>query len=222
MERFEEEELERERVKSTRPSEDPKTQPGHSPSPPAPPSSLALQPTTAKDGTLSCCQGAPVADTPRPQTTSISSLPPELLLRILELTTEDERLAPYFVQSSHDRLRLFSLVARAWKAPAQTLLWRRVVLKDRRLVERWLECPVLGEHRTMELSIQRSHHERLRFLELRVRQQGSSDWARLDAVVNFTEVLDAALGAVRGLEVLRLAGCELGLRSLGLPNLAGA
>lgn len=95
------------------------------------------------------------------------------------------------------------------------------MLRERSGVEQWLECPVLGEHRTVQFTIERDIFEGLREMQQVMRETAAGTAPTGDAV-DFTGVLDEALRAVRGVEVLQLEGCALGPTSLALPNLAGA
>lgn len=70
--------------------------------------------------------------------TGISSLPPELLYRILELAVEG---LPATIRIRASLLRSFSLVARDWRNPAQSLLESRVHIDSYHRARAFLNRP---------------------------------------------------------------------------------
>lgn len=87
------------------------------------------------------------------QRTPRSSLAPELVLRILELSRDHDKTSPRTSNPRRDypNLRNYSLVARSWTAPAQLLLSRYMVLRTEREARGWLEQQAQHPTRTEEL-----------------------------------------------------------------------
>ncbi|KAJ7612522.1 hypothetical protein DFH06DRAFT_1243545 [Mycena polygramma] len=123
------------------------------------------------------------------------SIPPELILRILELSLSSESydIRRYCKpEREYEHLRSTALVCKRWTAPSEMLLWRYVSLTSPLHVERWLNSTAAGRYTTLGLRI-----------------NGRGLWeARLRLV----------LGRTVGLETLDLAPSPLHLNALVLSN----
>ena len=74
--------------------------------------------------------------------TTIQSLPPEILCRILKI--------PYL---QRHRLASFSLVARSWREPAQALLWKRIRVHQEEVAKKRMASEAYGCYPCMFLTI---------------------------------------------------------------------
>lgn len=77
---------------------------------------------------------------------TMDSLPPESLIRILELASEhDER---YAHSDLHWTLAASSLVAGSWREPAQALMWLNLEIRRSGAWQRVLASLVCGKYRS--------------------------------------------------------------------------
>ncbi|KAJ7612498.1 hypothetical protein DFH06DRAFT_1243460 [Mycena polygramma] len=124
------------------------------------------------------------------------SIPPELILRILELSLSSESydIRRYCKpEREYEHLRTTALVCKRWTAPSEMLLWRYVSLTSPLHVERWLNSTAAGRYTTLGLRI-----------------NGRGLWeARLRLV----------LGRTVGLETPDLVFCAVSATCLSLPEL---
>ncbi|GJN94331.1 hypothetical protein Rhopal_007405-T1 [Rhodotorula paludigena] len=135
-------------------------------------------------------------------TTTIASLPFELLEQILSHTVEDCDLES--AKSAAARaafLRDCALVSRSFRCPAQAVLWASLRVHSPAQAKRLLASPVLGQYGTRELDVTGVHSG--------VEGLSGTTAARV-------------LGKIKGVKVLRLADFgRLSARVLQNENLAG-
>lgn len=136
-------------------------------------------------------------------TTTIASLPFELLEQILSHTVEDCDLES--AKSAAARaafLRDCALVSRSFRCPAQAVLWASLRVHSPAQAKRLLASPVLGQYGTRELDVTGVHSG--------VEGLSGTTAARV-------------LSKIKGVKVLRLADFgRLSARVLQNENLAGA
>ncbi|KAJ6493537.1 hypothetical protein C8R47DRAFT_1118634 [Mycena vitilis] len=121
------------------------------------------------------------------------SIPPELVLRILELSLSSESydIRRYCKpEQEYGHLRGTALVCKRWTAPSEMLLWRYVSLTSPLHVKRWLSSTAAGRYTTLGL------------------RRGV--WEAL---------LRLVLSRTIGLETLDLVFCAVSAKCLSLPEL---
>jgi len=155
------------------------------------------------------------------QRPTLRSLPPEILLHILELATGD--LYPY---QRAGFLCRSALIGKAWTYPAQIILWRRIVVKSLSKMEAIRRSPVVGHYssRSVEVvwyNIWGASAKAVSMPDIE---------AFLSALVGVKELMVDGLGpfstkllalpSLEGLESLRLRiNCEAAPEAISLPRL---
>ncbi|KAI5478871.1 hypothetical protein MNV49_004505 [Pseudohyphozyma bogoriensis] len=86
---------------------------------------------------------------------TIQSCPPEITLRVLELTVEeyDFKYGPGCDRERRRQLRSTALVARDWTKPSQMLLWRNMVFVKGSRIDKFTQATLPGRYRTVKLHL---------------------------------------------------------------------